>query len=231
MSRASDLSLRYATELKGYGASLPDDFLTAATALESQLSSEELDAWAQSGIDLAASSLRAWEAAAEYFRASPSVAERLGPEGLKTWSIIAGALSQRSSLMAAAFLKSTPAVLESIGVHDLLHARRLQRLDVLLGEHLEQHLVAGAARRIFVDGKPVAQTADAGTIWPEGAKDGFLGTIGFGSEKFVGTIESMRVSTSARYDKEFAPPATFAKDRDTLALYLFDEGQGDTLKD
>ncbi|RLT38148.1 MAG: VWA domain-containing protein [Chloroflexi bacterium] len=119
MSRASDLSLRYATELKGYGASLPDDFLTAATALESQLSAEELDAWAQSGIDLAASSLRAWEAAAEYFRASPSVAERLGPEGLKTWSIIAGALSQRSSLMAAAFLKSTPAVLESIGVHDL----------------------------------------------------------------------------------------------------------------
>jgi serine/threonine protein kinase len=89
----------------------------------------------------------------------------------------------------------------------------------------------GAARRIFVDGKPVAQTTDSGTIWPEGAKEGYLGTIAFGSEKFAGTIDAVRVSSTARYDKEFTPPATFAKDRDTFALYLFDEGQGDTLKD
>ncbi len=119
MSRATDLSLRYATELKGYGASLPDDFLAAANALEPRLPGAELDAWAQAGIDLAASSLRAWEAAAEYFRASPGVVERLGAEGMRDWSRIAAELSQRSSLMAAAFLKSTPEVLQSIRPGDL----------------------------------------------------------------------------------------------------------------
>ena len=65
MTRATDLSLRFATELRGYGASLPDDFLAAANSLEPRLAPEDLDAWAQAGIDLAASSLRAWEAAAE----------------------------------------------------------------------------------------------------------------------------------------------------------------------
>jgi len=43
MSRATELSLRYATELKGYGASLPDDFLAAANALEPRLPAEALD--------------------------------------------------------------------------------------------------------------------------------------------------------------------------------------------
>ena len=120
MSRATDLSLRYAAELQGYGASLPEDFLTAATALESRLPAEALDAWAQCGIDLAGSSLRAWEAAAEYFRASPVVVDRLGFEGMRQWSGIAADLSQRSSLMATAFLKSTP---------DALHGLRADQLD------------------------------------------------------------------------------------------------------
>ena len=119
MSRATELSLRYAAELKGYGAALPDDFLTAATALESRLPAEALDAWAQSGIELAASSLRAWEAAAEYFRASPHVVERLGFDGMRQWSGIAAELSQRSSLMAAAFLKSTPEALQSLRADQL----------------------------------------------------------------------------------------------------------------
>ena len=55
MTRATDLSLRYAAELQGYGASLPDDFLAAATALEPRLPGADLDAWAQSGMALAGS--------------------------------------------------------------------------------------------------------------------------------------------------------------------------------
>ena len=119
MSRATDLSLRYAAELNGYGSSLPDDFLAAATALEPRVPTADLDAWAQSGMELAASSLRAWEAAAEYFRASPSVVNRLGVEGMREWSRLAVDLSQRSSLMAAAFLKATPGVLESLPADEL----------------------------------------------------------------------------------------------------------------
>ena len=119
MSRATDLSIQYATQLQGYGASLPEDFLAAATELEGRLTPADLDAWAAAGIELAGSSLRAWEAAAEYFRASPAVVDRLGFEGTRAWSRIAADLSQRSSLMAAAFLKSTPLMLENIGVDQL----------------------------------------------------------------------------------------------------------------
>ncbi len=88
----------------------------------------------------------------------------------------------------------------------------------------------GSRRRLYIDGKLVAETTDAGQVNPEW-KVGHAGPLVLGTNSFKGTIEAVRVSTSARYDKEFAPPATFAKDRDTFALYLFDEGQGDTLKD
>jgi hypothetical protein len=41
----------------------------------------------------------------------------------------------------------------------------------------------------------------------------------------------VRISTAARYDNDFQPPARHAPDRDTLALYYFDEGAGDVLRD
>ena len=120
MSRTTDLSLRHAVELQGYGASLPDDFLAAAAALEPRLSEVDLGAWARFGIDLAASSLRAWEAAAEYFRASPHVVDRLEADGMRRWCAIATDLSTRSSLMAAAFLKATPEALQTLRSDELV---------------------------------------------------------------------------------------------------------------
>jgi hypothetical protein len=46
-----------------------------------------------------------------------------------------------------------------------------------------------------------------------------------------GIIDEIRVSKSIRYDKEFTPATRFEPDADTLALYHFDEGEGDVLKD
>jgi hypothetical protein len=48
---------------------------------------------------------------------------------------------------------------------------------------------------------------------------------------FEGLIHSVRISTAARYDNDFQPPSRHAPDRDTLALYHFDEGAGDVLRD
>jgi serine/threonine protein kinase/Leucine-rich repeat (LRR) protein len=89
----------------------------------------------------------------------------------------------------------------------------------------------GKQRRLYIDGKLAAKTDDPGSAWAEGSDPGFQGELRIGSMDFTGTIEQVRVSTTGRYDKEFAPPETFAKDKDTFALYLFDEGQGDTLRD
>ncbi|MDA0302160.1 MAG: hypothetical protein O2822_06500, partial [Chloroflexi bacterium] len=119
MSLASDLTVRFAPELRGYGASLPDELATALQGLESRMSEAELVQWAEDAISLATASLRSWEAAAEYFRATPAVADRLDADRIHQWAGIARRLSESSSLMAAAFLRSTPSVLGVIPFEDV----------------------------------------------------------------------------------------------------------------
>ncbi len=51
------------------------------------------------------------------------------------------------------------------------------------------------------------------------------------AKQFVGMIDEVRISTSARYTEDFTPQDRFEADDDTLALYHFDEGSGDVLTD
>ena len=115
----ADLQQRYANELKGFGASLPDDLAAGLAGLESTFDEAQLDRWAQGGVELANHSLRSWEAAAEYYRASPRVAAKLTFEEIEHWRALATGLATESSLMAAAFLKATPAALEHVDTADL----------------------------------------------------------------------------------------------------------------
>jgi nitric oxide reductase NorD protein len=119
MSSAAELRARYAPDLKGFGASLPDDLSLGLGGLESRYDEAQLEQWAQAGIVLANHSLRSWEAASEYFLASPGVAERLTYEELQHWVELATELAGESSLMAVAFIKATPSVLEHLAVADL----------------------------------------------------------------------------------------------------------------
>jgi len=50
-------------------------------------------------------------------------------------------------------------------------------------------------------------------------------------EFFNGTIDEVRISKAVRYTEDFVPQTYFKPDADTMALYHFDEGQGDVLKD
>ncbi len=54
-----------------------------------------------------------------------------------------------------------------------------------------------------------------------------------GSERrfFQGRIDQVRISRVARYDDNFAPITSVTSDESTLALYNFDEGNGEVLKD
>lgn len=47
----------------------------------------------------------------------------------------------------------------------------------------------------------------------------------------MGTLDEVRISKSVRYTTEFTPPPRVEPDKDTIALYHFDEGSGDVLKD
>jgi serine/threonine protein kinase len=56
------------------------------------------------------------------------------------------------------------------------------------------------------------------------------GNFEFGP-RFVGIIDEIRISKVARYKENFTPITRYEPDADTLALYHFDEGSGDLLKD
>ena len=80
---------------------------------------------------------------------------------------------------------------------------------------------------LFLDGKRVAsKTFKSQTLATPRPDEPFQ--IGPG---FRGTISAVRVSNVARYDNDFTPEARFTADKNTLALYHFDEGSGDVLKD
>ena len=48
---------------------------------------------------------------------------------------------------------------------------------------------------------------------------------------YVGDVDEVRVSSIIRYRDNFTPKRRFEPDDDTVALYHFDEGHGDELKD
>ncbi len=51
------------------------------------------------------------------------------------------------------------------------------------------------------------------------------------NQNFKGSIDEVRFSNTARYSEDFTPTDHFENDKNTLALYHFDEGSGDILKD
>jgi hypothetical protein len=96
---------------------------------------------------------------------------------------------------------------------------------------------------IFVNGLP-QKLAIQGKEWKPAEKEQLV----IGGEKFhlmgnaskpsdpatrklVATMREIRISKVVRYDKEFTPQKRFEPDKDTLALYHMDEGQGDVLRD
>ncbi len=82
-------------------------------------------------------------------------------------------------------------------------------------------------RLLYLNGKLIATSPDAGI--PAPGTD--LQPTFIGKGHFDGWMDAVHISRVARYSAEFTPPTTFTPDKDTVALYRFDEGQGDVLKD
>jgi serine/threonine-protein kinase len=100
------------------------------------------------------------------------------------------------------------------------------RTPLVVGERT--HLAgvwSNTALTFFVNGKRVAQVPVRDHPLPAFASNFTLGG------KFVGRIDEVRISKSARYTTDFDRPERFTTDADTLALYHCDEGTGDVLTD
>ena len=107
-----------------------------------------------------------------------------------------------------------------------------------VNEGRERHIAAvweDNEPRLYIDGLLVS-SADSG-YWTRipGFVHAYIGgrpQLGiWRSSSIDGTIDEFRISTSVRYTADFTPADRFEPDADTLALYHFDEGQGDVLID
>jgi hypothetical protein len=96
-------------------------------------------------------------------------------------------------------------------------------------------VVAAGELRFFVDGRRVGTTLyeslPKATPAPPAMTLGKNGAIGANFGPFDGTLEEVRLSQGARYDRDFLPPKELAADNSTLALYHCADGQGERLTD
>ncbi len=88
--------------------------------------------------------------------------------------------------------------------------------------------------RLYIDGKLVSRLPRTGERKGGEEEHAWLGAglhNGIPNYFFRGRLGEVRVSKVARYEQDFTPAKRFDTDQNTLALYHFDEGSGDVLKD
>ncbi len=91
----------------------------------------------------------------------------------------------------------------------------------------------GKELQLFVDGQLVGQALLINDL-PTVAGYCYLGSLPVNLDSFKpldGLIDEVRISTGVRYTENFKPDSRFAADANTLAVYHFDEGTGEVLKD
>ncbi len=98
-------------EFAGLPGNLAVSFRRSVESLAATLTDEELEAWAREGLSLARGSLRSWEAAGEYLRASPQVLASSPFQGFLSWAEGGRELAQSSSVIAGAYFNAGPATL------------------------------------------------------------------------------------------------------------------------
>jgi len=83
-------------------------FRSAREVLAERVDEETLDAWAACGAEIAGASVRSWEAAAEYFQASPAVQRQLPSGQFVRWGASGARLCAESPGLGATFFRASP---------------------------------------------------------------------------------------------------------------------------
>jgi hypothetical protein len=98
---------------------LPREFRQALDVVSASLTDEELREWAEDGAALARHSLRSWEAASEFFRASPLLVQKMPFVVLKRWVETGRELAEDSATLASAFFRAGAEGLDELSVQQM----------------------------------------------------------------------------------------------------------------
>jgi nitric oxide reductase NorD protein len=119
MGRGAFSFADYEARLATLSPNLPQDLREAASQVSAYLSDEGMRRWAEEGVALAGQSLRSWEAASEYFRASPRVAQLLSLEEIVQWVQFGRDIADQSSIVSAAYFHVSPETVGLLSADDL----------------------------------------------------------------------------------------------------------------
>ena len=117
----------FEAELQRFPVSVVNEFRRAEQAASRLLLAEELASWAQEGIAIAQHSFRSWEAASDYFKATPDVLPKLPFDQLLAWARCGRTFSADSPIISSAFFRGTAEALDHLGPDDLFQWADLGR--------------------------------------------------------------------------------------------------------
>ncbi|MDP7512044.1 MAG: VWA domain-containing protein [Dehalococcoidia bacterium] len=86
----------------------------ATPSLESAFGGEELTLWAKEGLSIGLQTVRSWESAVEYYRASPEVARFLSFPSFMQWARCGTYLAQDSPTLAVAFFRASSSIVPNL---------------------------------------------------------------------------------------------------------------------
>ena len=102
---------RVSKALERYPPPVSAEFERAWPAMATALGDDQLPVWAEEGLALARQSVRSWEAAGQYFRASPKVVGLMPFRYFLKWSECGGALCQESPALAHSYFEASADVM------------------------------------------------------------------------------------------------------------------------
>ena len=111
--------LQLEREIEGFPLSLAHEYRRATEALGPTVVPDDLAKWAAQGLTIAQQGVRSWEAAAEYFRASPEVLPNHPLAALLEWGRSGEVISRDSPPVAVAFFRSSAASLALLRSHEV----------------------------------------------------------------------------------------------------------------
>ena len=97
--------------LSGYPPAVLAGFHSAREVLTERVDEGTLEAWAERGAQIAEMSVQSWEAAAEYFDASPAVQRQLPSGQFVQWGASGARLCTESPSLGATFFLVSPGAL------------------------------------------------------------------------------------------------------------------------
>ena len=95
-------------DLEKLPSTVMEDYRPARERMALAFNQDEVNLWAREGLSIANQTIRSWESAQEYFKASPEVARFLPFPSLMQWARCGTYLSQDSPTLAVAYFRVSP---------------------------------------------------------------------------------------------------------------------------